>query len=104
LDVWDYFYCSHYPCKGDEKPWATIERATHRIRASEMYLDPPRAPDLRLQHARRVRNAARVALRNIALLSIGPEPWVIDRLVDFEAFGHKLVRELSALARDFITD
>ena len=100
LYVWDYFFISNYPCKGDEKPWSAIERATTRIRESEIHLDPPTPPDVRVRHARRVRSGARAALRNIERLSVQPEPWVIDRLVELEAFTHELIKELSTVARD----
>ena len=100
LYVWDYFFISNYPSKGDEKPWSAIERATTRIRESEMHLDPPTPPDLRVRHARRVRNAARAALRNIECLSVQPEQWVVDRLVELESFSNDLIKELSTVARD----
>ena len=100
LYVWDYFFIANYPCKGDEKPWAAIERATMRIRESEIYLDPPTPPDLRVRHARRVRSAARAALRNIEQLSVRPAQWVVDRLVELEVSGHELIQELSSAARE----
>ena len=99
LYVWDYFYCANYPAKGDEKAWTAIERATARIRESEIYLDPPTPPDVRVQHARRVRNSARVALRNIKQLCAQPEPWVINGLVALEALGDELLQELASVAR-----
>jgi len=100
LYVWDYFYCANYPAKSDEKPWTAIERATSRIRESEFYLGPRNPPDVRVQHARRVRNSARVALRNIKQLSAQPEQWVVDGLVALEAFGDELVEEVASEARD----
>jgi hypothetical protein len=102
LYVWDYFFISHYPATGDEEPWSAIERATLRIRESEIYLDPPRPPDVRVRHARRVRSAARTALRNIERLSSRPERWVIDRLVELEAHSDQLLKELSTAARDIV--
>lgn len=102
LYVWDYFYISHYPAQGDEGPWAAIERATIRIQQSVAYLDPPRPLDVRVQHARRVRNAARTALRNIERLSTRPEQWVVDRLVELEAHSGQLLQELAAAARDVV--
>ncbi len=102
LYVWDYFFISHYPARGDEAPWSMIERATLRIRESEIYLDPPTPPDVRVRHARRVRSAARTALRNIERLSERPEQWVLDRLVELEAHSNRLLKELSAAARDLI--
>jgi hypothetical protein len=100
LYVWDYFFISNYPSKGDEKPWSSIERATTRIRESEMHLDPPTPSDVRVRHGRRVRSAARSALRNIGRLSVQPEQWVIDRLVELEALSHALIEELCIVARD----
>lgn len=64
-----------------------------------MYLDAPRPADIRLRHARRVRNAARSALRNIEQLSVEPENWVVDRLVELETFTQQLIQELSVLTR-----
>jgi hypothetical protein len=100
LYVWDYFFISNYPRKGDEKPWSAIERATTRIRESEPYLGTRTPPDVRLRHARRVRNSARAASRNIKRLSIQPEQWVVDGLADLEAFSEELIQELSSVARD----
>jgi hypothetical protein len=100
LYVWDYFFISNCPAKGDERPWSAIERATQRIRESEVHLDPRAPADVRVRHARRVRSAARTAMRNIERLSIQPEQWVVDRLVELEAFSQKLLQELSADARD----
>lgn len=100
LYVWDYFFISNHPSKRDEKPWSAIERATTRIRESEVHLDPSTPPDLRVRHARRLRSAARAALRNIERLSVQPEQWVIDRLAELAAFSHELIEELSTAARD----
>jgi hypothetical protein len=100
LYVWDYFFISNYPAQGDDQAWSMIERATQRIRESEMYLDPPTPPDVRVRHARRVRSAARTALRNIECLASRPEQWVIDRLVELEAHSDQLLQELSEAARD----
>jgi hypothetical protein len=100
LYVWDYFFISNYPSKGDEKPWSAIERATTRMRESEPYLDTKTPPDLRVRHARRVRNSARAALRNIKCLSVLPEQWVIDGIAELEAFSHELIQDLSTVARD----
>jgi hypothetical protein len=100
LYVWDYFFISNHPRKGDEKLWSSIERATMRIRESETHLDRPTPPDVRIQHARRLRSAARVALRNIERLSVQPEQWIVDGLAELEAFSHQLIEELSAVADD----
>ena len=35
LYVWDYFYITHVPARGDEATWRRIERATCRIRTAE---------------------------------------------------------------------
>ncbi|MDQ3370339.1 MAG: hypothetical protein M3680_33385 [Myxococcota bacterium] len=102
LYVWDYFYVSNVPPPADGQPWALIERATCRIRESEPYLNPPTALDVRLRHARRVRNAARLALRQIERLSALPEPWVIERLVELEAFAEILIEELAEAARQLV--
>ena len=94
LYVWDYFYIANVPCRGDEKHWSAIERATCRIRESEPYLDAPTPVDVRLRNARRVRNAARLALRHIKELSEAPESWVTNQLSELEAFTDKLIQEL----------
>ncbi|MBA3396360.1 MAG: hypothetical protein H0T89_27265 [Deltaproteobacteria bacterium] len=104
LYVWDYFYCSNFPPRGDEKVWAAIERATCRIRESEPYLDPPTPPDVRIRNARRVRNASRVARRQIERLSIQPERWVIERLAELETLTDKLMQTLSDPARQLVLD
>lgn len=98
LYVWDYFFVSKSPAPGDERVWAVIERAACRIRESEPYLDPPTPPDVRLRSARRVRNAARLATRQIQRLSVEPERWVTDRLVALEALADELVQTLAESA------
>lgn len=102
LYLWDYFYVSKYPERGDEKAWGMIERATCRIRDLEIYLDAPTPADLRLRSARRMRAAVRVALRNIERLSAAPERWVIDRLVELERLTSDLVETLHDSARDVV--
>lgn len=87
LYVWDYFYLSQRPAPGDEPAWAVIERATCRIRESEIHLEPSTPSDVRLRSARRVRIAVRTALRHIKLLSAEPEPWVLDGLVALESLA-----------------
>ena len=104
LCVWDYFYISKVPHKGDEKPWSTIERATCRIRESEPFLDPPTPADVRLRNARRVRNAVRVARRQIGQLTAAPEDWVIRGLEELEALSDKLIQELCAQATQLVLD
>jgi len=94
LYVWDYFYISHVPHEGDEGAWAAVERATHRIRQSEQYLDAPTPMDVRVRHARRVRNSVRAARRQIEQLSVRPDRWVIDRLDDLEAMADAVIKEL----------
>jgi hypothetical protein len=88
LELWDYFYLTKGPASGDEQPWGKIERATCRIRASEPDLD---APTLALRSARRIRDAARIALRQIERLSVAPERWTIDRLAEFEALASQML-------------
>jgi hypothetical protein len=96
LYVWDYFFLANLPRPGDEKIWAAISRATCRIHESEQYLDhPPTPADVRIRHARRVRNAARVALRNIGRLSAEPARWAIDGLAELEAFANDLIQTLA---------
>jgi hypothetical protein len=85
LYLWDYFYVANAPEPGDEKAWGVIERATCRIRESEIYLGASTPPDVRVRHARRIRNAVRVALRNIERLSVAPERWVLDQLAELES-------------------
>jgi hypothetical protein len=102
LYLWDYFYVSQHPEKGDEKVWGVIERATCRIRECEIYLDAPRPVDVRFRSARRMRAAVRVALRNIERLSASPERWVIDRLLELERLASELVDSLNDSARDVV--
>lgn len=103
LYIWDYFYLANVPARGDEAAWGKIERATHRIRESEPYLDaskfsqwfrPAPSADERLRHARRVRNAVRLALRQIALLSTITETWVVDGLRRLDAAATTAIDEL----------
>jgi hypothetical protein len=98
LYVWDYFYLSAMPAAGDEKAWGWIERATFRIRESEPLLDEPIPVDVRRRNARRVRNAARVALRHIAVLSVLPPSWTIDWLEKLEALATHIMLALSESA------
>jgi len=58
--------------------------------------DTRHAADIRLRNARRVRNAVRLALRNIEELSSRTEPWVLDELKTLEAFTADLVDSLVA--------
>jgi hypothetical protein len=102
LYLWDYFYVSHYPERGDEKAWGMIERATCRIRELELYLDHPTPADVRFRSARRMRAAVRVALRNLERLSVSPERWVIDRLVELERLTSDLMATLNEAARDLV--
>lgn len=102
LYLWDWFYVSSHPAPGDEKAWGMIERATCRIRDLELYLDAPTPADVRLRSARRMRAAARVALRNIERLSVSPERWVIDRLAELEHLTSELAETLNASARDVV--
>jgi len=95
LYVWDYFNVTRVPAKGDEVAWRSIERATCRIRTSETDAHESSPPDMRLQGARRMRAAARGALRQIARLTERPEQWVIDALVDIEAVADELAKALS---------
>lgn len=102
LYLWDYFYVGKVPEQGDEKAWSMIERATCRIRELELYLDAPTPTDVRLRSARRMRAAVRVALRNIERLSMAPERWVIDRLVELARLTSDLVEALRDPARDVV--
>jgi hypothetical protein len=102
LYVWDYFYISHVAATGDEAPWLAIERATSRIRMSEVDISVSTPVDIRFRAARRMRDAARLALRQIERLVTKPEQWVIDALVDIEAFAAELVETLFEPARQAI--
>jgi len=95
LYLWDYFYCANVPSPGDEHLWGKIERALCRVRESEPCLEARHPADIRLRDARRVRNAVRLALRNIRKLSSQPEPWVLDELASLETFTSELVDTLS---------
>lgn len=95
LYVWDYFYITRVPAKGDDEAWRAIERATSRIRNSEADTHGSRAPDVRLRAARRTRASARLALRQIERLNERPEDWVIAALVDIETVADDLTKELS---------
>ena len=96
LYVWDYFYLDRRPAAGDETVWAVIERATERIRESESGLDPPTPSDVRLRSARRVRNAVRKAMRHIKLLSVPPEQWVVDGLVELGDLAESVILTVAA--------
>ena len=96
LYVWDYFYLSRRPAPGDEAAWAMIERATCRIRESEIHLGPSTPSDIRLRSARRVRNAVRTAMRHIKLLSAEPEQWVLDGFVTLECLADDAILAASA--------
>lgn len=98
LYLWDYFYCARVPRPGDEKVWGTIERAMCRLRESEPYLRGRHAVDIELRHARRVRNAVRLASRKIDELSSQTDQWVLDELAHLEIFTEELVASLSASA------
>ena len=91
LYLWDYFFCANVPAPGDEVPWAAIERATCRLRESELYLDADTPADLRLLNAKRFRNDVRRTLRDIARLTVKPEPWVIARLTELNKFADDLL-------------
>ena len=93
LYVWDYFYISNAPAPGDEAVWAVIERATCRIFEAEHKLAPATPADERVRSARRIRNAVRLVMRQIELLSVKPEQWVRDRLVELEAETDQLLRD-----------
>lgn len=95
LYLWDYFYVSHAPPAGDEATWATIERATCRIREAEIDLDDRKPPDVRLHSARRIGKAARLCLRSIEQLSVRPEQWVIDGLAELVATTERMIETLS---------
>ncbi|MEO8707388.1 MAG: hypothetical protein ABI867_45595 [Kofleriaceae bacterium] len=94
LYVWDYFYCSNVPQPGDEKVWKRIENATCRIRQTEVHFGPRNPPDVRRRHARRSRNAIRLALRQIVLLSQPPERWVIEDLHRLDALVAGVIESL----------
>lgn len=85
LYLWDYFYVSHEPARGDEMPWRMIESATCRIQESEPYLAPSFPADVRLGHARRIRRAVLAILRNTARLSVEPAARIAAVLAYFEA-------------------
>lgn len=105
LYIWDYFYLTHRPLPVDQAPWVRIEQATNRIRESQIYVDHPPTPvDVRLRHAKRVRNAARAALRAIAQLSVTPDAWTVDGLVAIEHSMELLAADLRDQARDLVVD
>ena len=104
LYIWDYFYIANVPHPGDARLWVSIERATQRIRESQIHLDPPIPADVRLRHAKRVRNSARAALRSIAQLSVPPARWVIDGLEELERWMETLTRELRDQAHELVLD
>lgn len=100
LYVWDYFYVTRGPARGDEDAWRAIERATCRVRESEADTHDSRPPDVRLRAARRTRASARLALRQIARLIERPEEWVIAALVDIETVADDLTKALSVGLED----
>lgn len=91
LSLWDYFYVSQVPAPSDEEAWAAIERATCRIHASNGMLSDSMPPDVRLVHARRMRNAARLARKRIDELVVAPARWVVDALIEVEHFAGDMV-------------
>lgn len=97
LYVWDYFYVSRVPASGDEKTWAVIERATCRIHASDGMLSLSMPPDVRLVHARRMRNAARLARKRVDDLAVAPASWVIDALVEIERFADDVIMSVAGV-------
>lgn len=102
LYVWDYFYIANMPQRGDELAWKRIERATCRIYESDHRLDAPTPPDIRLQAARRVRNAVRLALREIAGLSRAPEAWVVDGLLVLGGLIDEIIQTVSSGAAEVV--
>lgn len=106
LYVWDYFYLSQQPARGDEAAWAVIERATYRILESEIHLDPSTPSDVQLRSARRVRNAVRTTLRHVELLSAEPEQWVLDGLATLESLADNaiLLATLATAAAPVVPD
>ena len=99
LYLWDYFYCANVPRRGDEEPWGKIERAMCRVRDSESHLETRYPVDIRLRNARRIRNAVRLAARNIEKLSSQTEQWVLDELARLETFATELIDSLSNKVR-----
>jgi hypothetical protein len=97
LYLWDYFYISRVPAPGDEELWAAIERATCRIHASDGMLGESIPPDVRLKHARRMRDAARLARKRIDELAVAPARWVVDALVEIEQFGDDMIAALGGM-------
>jgi hypothetical protein len=94
LHLWDYFYVSRVPSRGDEEAWTVIERATCRIRESDGWLRDSIPADVRLRHAHRMRNAARLARKRVGDLAVAPEQWVVDALVELEQTGETLIAAL----------
>ena len=94
LYTWDYFYIANTPARGDEKAWATIERALCRVRESEYQSGETIPVDVRRPAVRRMRDGLRVAVRQTALLRVRPEAWVVAQLealrLRFEVLHHQL--------------
>ena len=64
LYLWDYFYITRSPARGDERPWRLIENATCRMQESEQHLraDVPQA--IQLTQARRSKTWTRALFRS----------------------------------------
>ena len=65
-----------------------------RVRESESYLAARHPLDIRLRNARRIRNAVRLALRHIDVLSSQTDQWVLDELASIETFATELMDSL----------
>lgn len=62
----------------------------------------PIAPDVRVRSAQRIRNAARLAMRQIEQLSVILESWVLDQFAEREALTSDLIEALSDAARKIV--
>ena len=58
-EIWHYFYIQHVPHESERRAWSRIEAAAFRIRESEQFLRDRYPAAVQVNHARRVRRAAR---------------------------------------------
>jgi hypothetical protein len=100
LYLWDYFYVSRYPTKGEAKAWRRIECATFRIRESETWLDARHPAPVRYKNARRVRRAVREVKRLVGQLESTVEPWVMEVVLHFESLAESVVAASQAEAEE----
>jgi len=61
--LWDYFYIENYPTDAEKRAWRRIECAAKRMVESTQFLGDELPAAVRVKNAKRVRRAAREAMR-----------------------------------------